>query len=167
LKVTEKLVEKKESRVIGEYLGSAVSIAKGPFGWFVAYKETKIGCKTLLAGAEGGTEVEDDAKALKKGVKKGGKVLEEEPVDEDVYAGFVKYMETKDDSKEGVAGMIRELTPELSIRNGKYGAYIFYKTASMKKPKFFALKGFKESYRFCQKDVLMEWIRTTHQIQGI
>ena len=76
-------------------------------------------------------------------------------------------METKDDSKEGVSGMIRELTPELSIRNGKYGAYIFYKTPSMKKPKFFALKGFKESYRFCQKDVLMEWIRTTHQIQGI
>jgi DNA topoisomerase-1 len=159
----DELVEKKESRVIGEYLGSAVSIAKGPFGWFVSYKETKMGCKTLLAG----TEVEDDAKALKKGVKKGGKVLEEEPVDEEVYTAFVKYMETKDDSKKGVAGMIRELTPELSIRNGKYGAYIFYKTASMKKPKFFALKGFKESYRFCQKDVLMEWIRTTHQIQGI
>jgi len=170
----DELIEKKESRVIGEYSGSVVSISKGPFGWFVAYKETKIGCKTLLAGAgaategcaEGDTEVEYDAKALKKGLKR-GKVLEEDPVDEEVYAAFVKYMETKDDSKEGVAGMIRELTPELSIRNGKYGAYIFYKTPSMKKPKFFALKGFKESYRFCQKDVLMEWIRTTHQIQGI
>jgi DNA topoisomerase-1 len=165
----DELVEKKESRVIGEYLGSVVSIARGPFGWYVAYKETKMGCKTLLAGAGAGacTEGEPEIEEPKKGAKKGGQVLEEEPVDEEVYAAFVKYMETKDDSKEGVAGMIRELTPELSIRNGKYGAYIFYKTPSMKKPKFFALKGFKESYRFCQKDVLMEWIRTTHQIQGI
>jgi hypothetical protein len=132
-----------------------------------------MGCKTILAGAtieggaEGEPEVEYDAKALKKGLNKKGQVLEEEPVDEEIYAAFVKYMETKDDSKEGVAGMIRELTPDLSIRNGKYGGYIFYKTPSMKKPKFFALKGFKESYRFCQKDVLMEWIRTTHQIKGI
>ena len=165
----DELVEKKDSRVIGEYLGSAVSVAKGPFGWFVAYKEMKMGCKTLLAGAgaSAGTEGEPEAETLKKGTKKRGQVLEEEPVDEEIYAAFVKYMETKDDSKEGVAGMIRELTPELSIRNGKYGAYIFYKTPNMKKPKFFALKGFKESYRFCQKDVLMEWIRTTHQIQGI
>ena len=162
----DELVEKKESRDIGEYLGSVVSIAKGPFGWYVSYKDTKMGCKTLLAEggkAEGGKADESDSEK----VIKGGKVLEEEPDDEEIYNAFVKYMDTKDDSKEGVAGMIRELTPELSIRNGKFGAYIFYKTPSMKKPKFFGLKGFKESYRFCQKDVLMEWIRTTHQIQGV
>jgi DNA topoisomerase-1 len=151
----DELVEKKESRGIGEYLGSAVSVAKGPFGWYVAYKEMKMGCKTLLTG------VSDEDVQNKK------TVVEEEPNDEEVYNAFVKYMETKDTPKDGVAGMIRELTPELSIRNGKYGGYIFYKTPSMKKPKFFSLKGFKESYRFCQKDVLMEWIRTTHQIQGI
>lgn len=151
----DELVEKKESRGIGEYLGSVVSVAKGPFGWYVAYKEMKMGCKTLLTGVS-----DEDAQNKKT-------VVEEEPNDEEVYNAFVKYMETKDRPKDGVAGMLRELTPELSIRNGKYGGYIFYKTPSMKKPKFFSLKGFKESYRFCQKDVLMEWIRTTHQIQGI
>jgi hypothetical protein len=147
----DELVEKKESREIGEYLGSVVSIAKGPFGWYVSYKDTKMGCKTLLAG-----NLDEDVKNTKSEVE-----------EEEVYNAFVKYMEAKDIPKDGVAGMIRELTPELSIRNGKFGAYIFYKTSSMKKPKFFQLKGFKESYRFCQKDVLMEWIRTTHQIQGI
>lgn len=151
----DELVEKKESREIGHYLGSAVSVAKGPFGWYVAYKEMKMGCKTLLTGVS-----DEDIKNKKT-------VAEDEPNDEEVYNAFVKYMETKDTPKDGVAGMIRELTPELSIRDGKYGGYIFYKTPSMKKPKFFSLKGFKESYRFCQKDVLMEWIRTTHQIQGI
>ena len=166
----DELLEKKESRVIGEYLDSPISIARGPFGWYVAYKDTKMGCKTLLAegGKVGGGKAEADEGEVEKVTKKRGKVLEEEePDDEEVYNAFVKYMDTKDDSKEGVAGMIRELTPDLSIRNGKFGGYIFYKTPSMKKPKFFTLKGFKESYRFCQKDVLMEWIRTTYQIKGI
>jgi len=159
----DELVERKDSREIGEYLGSAVSISKGPFGWYVAHGETKIGCKTLLAQDLS----EDLSEDLDKGPYIKNKGLEEEPIGEEVYTAFVKYMETKDDSKEGVAGMIRELTADLSIRNGKFGAYIFYKTPSMKKPLFYKLKGFKESYRFCQKDVLMEWIRTTHQIGGM
>lgn len=155
----DELLEKKDSRVIGEYLDSPISIARGPFGWYVAYKDTKMGCKTLLSG---GGKADDSERGTK------GKVIEkEEPDDEEVYNAFVKYMDTKDDSKEGVTGMIRELTPDLSIRNGKFGGYIFYKTPSMKKPKFFTLKGFKESYRFCQKDVLIEWIRTTYHIKGI
>ena len=159
----DELVEKKESREIGEYKGVAVSVSKGPYGWYVSHGETKMGCKALLAGGAGSAEEEG---GLTKH-KKGGKVLEEEPEDEEIYNAFVTYMDTKDNIKEGVAGIIRELTADLSIRNGKYGAYIYYKTFSMKKPKFFGLKGFKESYRFCQKDVLMEWIRTTHNIQGI
>ena len=153
----DELVEKKGSREIGEYKGAAVSVAKGPFGWFVSYGETKMGCKALLASMSASMSASSEMK---------GKDAEEEPDDREIYEAFVKYMETKDDAKEGVTGVIRELTPDLSIRNGKYGAYIFYKTFSMKKPKFFGLKGFKESYRFCQKEVLMEWIRTTHNIQG-
>jgi DNA topoisomerase-1 len=174
----DELVEKKELREIGEYLGSVVTMARGPFGWYVGYKDVKMGCKTLLAESHGFTEgdglTEGDASAdgshdAAENKKRYSKktTVEEEPIEEEVFNAFVTYMETKDKPKEGVAGMIRDLTPDLSIRNGKYGAYIFYKTPAMKKPKFFALKGFKESYRFCQKDVLMEWIRTTHQIQGI
>ena len=32
------------------------------------------------------------------------------------------------------------LTDNASIRKGKYGAYVFYKTATMKKPSFLNIK---------------------------
>lgn len=60
--------------------------------------------------------------------------------------------------------IIRELTPTISIRNGKYGAYIYYKKPDMKKPQFFNLKKFKESYIFCDKEKILSWIKENHNI---
>jgi DNA topoisomerase-1 len=60
--------------------------------------------------------------------------------------------------------MIRILTNELSIRNGKFGAYIYYKTDKMTKPKFLNIQKFKESYKHCSEEVLMKWIKETYNI---
>lgn len=60
--------------------------------------------------------------------------------------------------------IIRILTNELSIRNGKFGAYIHYKTTNMIKPKFLNIQKFKESYRHCSEEVLMKWIKETYNI---
>ena len=79
--------------------------------------------------------------------------------DEEVLKAF---LEKVSDKKE--ANMIRELTPDISIRNGRYGAYIFYKTPKMKKPKFFNLNDFKESYRLCSQETLLKWIKEKHNI---
>ena len=53
---------------------------------------------------------------------------------------------------------IRTLNPYASIRDGKYGAYIFYKTPSMKKPKFISLQGFPYTYTECDIELLLHWI---------
>jgi hypothetical protein len=55
-------------------------------------------------------------------------------------------------------GCIRTLNSYASIRDGKYGAYIFYKTPSMKKPKFISLQGFPYTYTECDVDLLLHWI---------
>ena len=55
-------------------------------------------------------------------------------------------------------GCIRTLNPYASIRDGKYGAYIFYKTPSMKKPKFISLQGFPYTYTECDIELLLHWI---------
>jgi DNA topoisomerase-1 len=60
--------------------------------------------------------------------------------------------------------MIRSLTEELSIRNGKYGAYIYYKTDKMSKPKFLNIQKFKESYKHCSEEVIIKWIKETYNI---
>lgn len=60
--------------------------------------------------------------------------------------------------------MIRELTPEMSIRKGKYGAYVYYKTESMGKPQFYDIKKFPLQYTICEKDTIVQWIKTTYHL---
>jgi DNA topoisomerase-1 len=60
--------------------------------------------------------------------------------------------------------IIRILTNDISIRNGKFGAYIYYKTNKMTKPKFLNIQKFKESYRHCSEEILMKWIKETYNI---
>ena len=62
-------------------------------------------------------------------------------------------------------GFLREITPNISIRRGKYGDYIFYKTSRMKTPKFLKLNGFKEDYRNCEKTTIKMWIKETYQVE--
>jgi DNA topoisomerase-1 len=62
------------------------------------------------------------------------------------------------------SNMVREVSPNISIRKSKKGDYIFFKTPKMKKPKFFALKGFEEDYKTCDMDVLKSWLKEKHDI---
>jgi DNA topoisomerase-1 len=60
------------------------------------------------------------------------------------------------------SGIIRFLSNEISIRQGKYGDYIFYKTAKMKKPLFLKLDNFQEDYKTCTNHCFMEWFKREH-----
>jgi DNA topoisomerase-1 len=60
--------------------------------------------------------------------------------------------------------ILRRLTPDLSIRNGKFGPYIFYKTEKMTKPRFYDLRNFENGFGICEKEELIDWIRKTHKI---
>jgi DNA topoisomerase-1 len=63
-----------------------------------------------------------------------------------------------------IKGMVRKITDDISIRNGKYGDYIFYKTAEMKNPTFLKLKGFTGDYKTCSISTIIEWIQKTYKI---
>lgn len=58
------------------------------------------------------------------------------------------------------SNIIRELDSNTSIRNGKYGEYIFYQTKQMKKPRFIALKTFPDEldYHTCDVQVLLDFV---------
>ena len=68
------------------------------------------------------------------------------------------------ENNEGTGGKncVRVIDKNLSIRNGKYGDYIFYKTEKMTKPQFYKLKGFKEDYKSCSVTLLKKWINDTY-----
>ena len=55
--------------------------------------------------------------------------------------------------------IVRQITENVSIRDGKYGNYIFYKTQKMKKPRFISLNGFKGNILEETEDNVKKWIR--------
>lgn len=57
---------------------------------------------------------------------------------------------------------VREIDKTLSVRNGKFGDYIFYKTEKMSKPIFYKLNGFMDDYKTCDIKILKDWIIKTY-----
>ena len=66
--------------------------------------------------------------------------------------------------------ILRELSETLSIRKGKFGAYIYYSVVvgnsetKKKKSPFYPLKLFPEDWKTCDSKVLLEWIEKTYGI---
>ena len=58
------------------------------------------------------------------------------------------------------------LTDSISVRNGKYGWYIFYKSDKMSKPQFFTLKKYNFDIHNYDKNHLLKWINNTYSIYG-
>ena len=59
---------------------------------------------------------------------------------------------------------MREITQNISIRNGPKGDYIFYKTTKMKKPQFFSLTNFKGNYKTENIGIIKSWIKDNYDI---
>jgi DNA topoisomerase-1 len=89
------------------------------------------------------------------------KELGNRPIENITFDEVRKYLE------EG-SNLIREINANLSIRKGSKGDYLFYKTAKMKKPAFYDIKGFsnetKEDYKICDITILKSWIKDKHNI---
>jgi len=62
------------------------------------------------------------------------------------------------------SNVLYEFDKTLSIRKGKYGPYIFFKTEKMKRPLFKNFKGKHWEKDFSSKDELREWIKEEHDI---
>jgi DNA topoisomerase-1 len=58
--------------------------------------------------------------------------------------------------------VLKNLNDDLSIRKGKYGPYIYYKTSKMKKPEFFDLKSYKKTYDKMLTKEMIDWITNTY-----
>jgi DNA topoisomerase I len=54
--------------------------------------------------------------------------------------------------------IVKKINNDISIRNGKYGEYMFYKTSTMNKPKFIPLKDIKNSYNEMTNDEIISWV---------
>lgn len=60
--------------------------------------------------------------------------------------------------------ILRELNNVMTIRKGKFGAYVFYKRPDMKKPQFLDVKKYPHGYLNCEVDTLVEWLCEQYKI---
>lgn len=59
----------------------------------------------------------------------------------------------------------RKLSGDASIRMGKFGYYIYYKTNIMKKPRFLHLKDFEGDYFKCSISEITKWVEKTQKVR--
>ena len=59
----------------------------------------------------------------------------------------------------------RKLTANASVRKGKYGPYIYYKSAKMNKPRFLDLKRYDGDFLKDPITTITEWANQTYKIK--
>jgi len=79
----------------------------------------------------------------------------EKDIDELTMEDITKYIEN---TSAVNPSMVREINENTSIRKGKFGNYIFYKTHNMSKPKFIKLNKFKSDYNSCSIKELEDYV---------
>ena len=65
---------------------------------------------------------------------------------------------------KNTTNIIRQVSNNISIRSGRYGDYIFYKTPKMKKPMFLKIGGFKGDYKKCHNDLIEQWVKDEYGV---
>jgi topoisomerase IA-like protein len=132
----------KANGLIGKYKGEDLFIKKGKYGLYAQW---------IRDGKQ-------ESMSLKE--------LEGKTIEQVEYLDVLRILE-KDTTldPEKPAGFVRELSSTLSIRTGKFGDYIFYKKPRIKTPQFFKLKDFNSDARKCDKDILLNWIKLTYNVE--
>lgn len=168
-------------RLMGQHQGQDVIIKSGKYGAYVVWGSTNISLKPLLSG--GGCGNVPSVPGPKGKYTPRSKTTTNQKSEFDLtLEDVVKFIDrnsapvvVEDRGGDGepsapgpvttaayVQGQIlRTIDENTTIRYGRYGPYIFHKTAKMTKPAFIALKGFPEkhgNYITCDVSVLQEWI---------
>lgn len=128
--------------LLGKYNGHDLHLKKGKFGLYVTWGENS----KSLSFHFGNRPIENVT------------YLEVMTIlDKDGYL-------SKDGDNDKQSGE-RQISKTTCIKKGKYGDYIYHKTAKMKKPEFFKLKGFPEDYKTCDIEVLKSWIKEKYNVE--
>ena len=128
------LVEIKNG-ILGEYEGEPIYLKTGKYGAYIEHKE------------------------VRKNISKLNKDIQQITL-EDAIAVLT------DDTRHlpPSRNVLRHIDADMSIKKGKYGAYVYYQTETMKNPEFYSLSKFKSGYLKCDLEVLKKWLKDTYDI---
>uniref|UniRef100_A0A6C0I3A4 Uncharacterized protein n=1 Tax=viral metagenome TaxID=1070528 RepID=A0A6C0I3A4_9ZZZZ len=133
------LLDRDKITILGKYKDEDLCLKFGKYGHYLQHGQETHGLKPILTHSK--------------------KTIETISFDD-----VVDYLENKPFKID--KNVLRILNPHMSVRRGKFGAYIYYKTSHMREPKFFSLKGFSEGWRVCSIDTLISWVNDTYDIDS-
>jgi len=119
-----------KSTCLGKYENEDLYVKTGRYGPYVEWGEKREGIKTI--------------------------VTPECPLESITLQNIQEFLEDK--KTNNVKTSLRVLNDDMSIKKGKFGAYVYYKRSDMKKPEFLNIKTFKEGFLTCDPNILVEWL---------
>ena len=130
------LIQNADHGFLGEFDNEKVYLKTGKFGPYVKWGENTKSIKEL-----------------------------KKPFQEITITDILPLLTSEQDQPNAAnKSILRTLRDDLSIRNGKYGPYIFHQSTTMSKPKFLNLKTFDKGFKTCETQELLDWIWKTHGI---
>lgn len=79
-------------------------------------------------------------------------------MDEITETNAIEYLENVRNEPKKESSILRVFGKSMSVRTGKFGPYMFYKTDAMKKPKFIPLKKCPHNYETCEEKDMIDWV---------
>ena len=132
----EEIIQSKDdnNKLLGLYKNQEIYLKIGKFGYYLEFGGIKKSLKTVKINIPFKNITLDDA---------------------------INILENMD---ENTNGLVRKISDNISIRKGKYGDYVFYKTEKMKTPKFYKLNGFDSDYKTCTLSFINLWLKEKYAI---
>jgi DNA topoisomerase-1 len=132
----EEIIQTKDdnNKLLGLYKNKEVYLKIGKFGYYLEYGDIKKSLKSVKINIPFKNITLEDA---------------------------INILENMD---ENINSLVRKIDDNISIRKGKYGDYIFYKTEKMTRPKFYKLNGFDGDYKTCTLLAIKLWLKDTYSI---
>jgi len=146
------LVETKQI-VLGKYNDNDVLLKNGKYGPYIEWTAT-----------DKGTDKEDKTNIMRTSAKNIQKPFQNIELNDVLHIITSSDSDVRAPPNAPNKSILRIIDENTSIRKGKFGAYIYYKTEHMKSPQFFNMSKFKHGFAVCDIQLIKDWLKTVHNI---
>jgi DNA topoisomerase-1 len=124
---------------LGDYEGRTMYLKTGPYGAYVEWGDKKESIQRLI-----------------------GKTVSISDITLEIIIAHLEKKTSLQESDKS-KNVIRVLRPDLSIRTGKYGPYLYY-VSENGKSSCYSLKKFRGGYKICDPELIIQWMTETYGI---
>lgn len=147
--------------VLGTYEGETMVLKLGPFGAYVEWGSNRKSIAPLFSDKSRASGL--NSTTAKPTLDEVARFLSEK-VDNSDMENRPNNPTAELSKNNNNKKILRVFTPEISVRMGKFGPYVFVASIGSSVPKFYGIKGLKEGYLTCSSEYFLDWLKKTHGV---